>query len=391
MKLIIRFQQLAETGNMQRESLDQLKQLQLQFSSLAAAEEAAQSSSTQPQVGSKRKSTAASKLSNQQIQQHQPQIEIPVELTKQASSVVRLINNSHERVATLYKGLFISTPFSPGRVVELYPVDQRLVVQLSFGKLYSTFSKALSWGKLSSAATTTSDTDLTKVEPSSNHLSLESVPTHILDELDMESIVKSVESIIAASHINTPHTTQLEVDRLLAQAIKDAKTQITTNTTETNTTPMEVTDSSQKIEANHSIPIVEDSTNIPQAVLQNDPSTSSSSNINNRPTYVLKNRHIPASDVLLATTPLSLVTELIRRLPSELRLMPSAFRPHIDSKTVTDGLSPSGVISSSSSEHLGRNPIHLYPNQVPSQVLQPKMASSSVDPQISRDRILLQE
>ena len=46
----------------------------------------------------------------------------------------------------LYKGAWIRTPVGEGQIAQIIPIEDKLVVNLSFGKLYASIRRAVCWG-----------------------------------------------------------------------------------------------------------------------------------------------------------------------------------------------------------------------------------------------------
>ena len=61
------------------------------------------------------------------------------------ASVVRIQLLKSGREVVLYKGECLRTPMGEGRIISIQPTEERLVIQLPFGKLYAHLSRAVSW------------------------------------------------------------------------------------------------------------------------------------------------------------------------------------------------------------------------------------------------------
>ena len=51
----------------------------------------------------------------------------------------------------LFKGQWIRTPMGDGKILSIQPKDEKVILQLSFGKLYANLRRCVCWGKVSSS------------------------------------------------------------------------------------------------------------------------------------------------------------------------------------------------------------------------------------------------
>ena len=51
----------------------------------------------------------------------------------------------------LFKGQWIRTPMGDGKIISIQPKDEKVILQLSFGKLYANLRRCVCWGKVSSS------------------------------------------------------------------------------------------------------------------------------------------------------------------------------------------------------------------------------------------------
>ena len=60
-------------------------------------------------------------------------------------SVLRMQLLTSGREVVLYKGEYIRTPMGEGQIISIQPTEERLVIQLPFGKMYAHLSRAACW------------------------------------------------------------------------------------------------------------------------------------------------------------------------------------------------------------------------------------------------------
>lgn len=63
-----------------------------------------------------------------------------------STAVLRVLQNKSGKEVMLFKGQWIHTPMGEGRIESIYPALSRVVVQLSFGKMYACLRRVVCWG-----------------------------------------------------------------------------------------------------------------------------------------------------------------------------------------------------------------------------------------------------